>query len=112
MIIHPKIKHLIDALKKDNNSSIDENDVKNLWESGTTATEAAIVLHLGFNFSLVNAETYIQAFQLWPPEDIQDIAYQTFLYMNYNPEDTNFSNDEDKVKFSLLPPPKKSTDTE
>ncbi|HQV87124.1 MAG TPA: hypothetical protein PKZ90_14400 [Chitinophagaceae bacterium] len=86
--------------------------MKILWESGSTATEAAIVLHLGFNFSLVNAETYIRALQLWESEDIQDIAYQTFLYMNYNPEDPNFSYDENNVKFSLLPPSKKSTDTD
>lgn len=35
-----------------------------------------------------------------------------FLYMNYNPEDPNFSYDENNVKFSLLPPSKKSTDTD
>ena len=112
MIIHPKISHFIAILNKGNSNSIDENDIKKLWESGATATEAAIVLHLGFNFQLANAETYIYAFQLWQPENIQDIAYQTFLYMNYNPEDPNFLNDEDKVKFSILPSSKKSTDME
>lgn len=101
MIIHPKIQHFITMIHKSREAQIDDKDAKKLWQCGATATEAAITLHLGFNFSLADAEKYIKALQLWKPEEIQDIAYQTFLYMNYSPDDPNFSYDENNVRFPL-----------
>lgn len=110
MTIHSKIKNFIKIIKRKRQDSIDENDLKILYEGGATATEAAITLHLGFDFSDVNAERFVKYSQLWQPENIQDVAYQTFLYMNYDPDDPNFSYDDDKVKFSLKLPSKENDD--
>ena len=108
MIVHPKIENFINCIREGGYDIANrkEEALNVLWSIGATATEAAITLHLGFNYPLAEAEKLIRSSQLWEPETIQDIAYQTFLYMNYNPDDPNFSYDEDKVKFPLTPPSK------
>jgi hypothetical protein len=69
MRIHPQIQQFIKKINKTLNSAIDEGDIRKLKEAGATATEAAITLHLGFNYSLENAETYIHTFDLFPSEE-------------------------------------------
>ena len=102
MTIHPKIKHIIGEIKNSGYDTIHESNIEALWKTGATATEAAITLHLGFNYELKDAEDLIRKSDLWEPEAIQDIAYQTFIYMNYNPDDPNFFYDEKNVRFSLI----------
>ena len=60
-----------------------------------------ICLHQGFEFSVNDAENFVRPINTWNYEEIQDIAYQTFLYMNYNPDDPDFYNDGDIVRFPL-----------
>ena len=58
-----------------------------------------ITVHFGFEMPDVDAEKMVFSSNLWEKESIQDIAYQTFLYMNYAPGDPNFEFDENRVKF-------------
>jgi hypothetical protein len=103
--MHPKIKQFVDLLKASSfQNVIDQKSLNILKENGATSTEAMITIHLGFLVPEVEAEKVVLASNLWERESIQDIAYQTFLYMNYNPEDPNFQFDENKVRFSLFPP--------
>ena len=117
MTIHPKIKGLIELLEKykitrEDLQKHDSYGLEILKETEASSTEAMVVLHQGFGFTTIAAEEIVKASKLWMPEAIQDIAYQTFLYTSYNPDDPNFSYDENKVKFSLIPPTKKSDNEE
>ena len=115
MTIHPKIKHFISLLKE---HGISDAEIKNkisdalkiLKESKTTSTEAIVVFHQGFGFPDIEAEAIVKSSKLWDPEAIQDIAYQTFLYLNYNPEDPNFFYDDNKVRFPLFRKKKENED--
>lgn len=107
MKIHPQIKKLIDSCKQAGIEKLAGNEQKILFilkNNGATQTEAIITLHLGFNI-IDEAEKIVYASEMWEKEPLQDIAYQTFLYMNYNPDDPDFYYDENKIKFSLNPPP-------
>lgn len=109
MKVHPKICKYIDLLKKAGVSQIKNNEEKVLTllkKDGATQTEAIITLHLGFNIDMGESEKIVFPSKIWERESLQDIAYQTFLYMNYNPDDPDFYYDEDSVKFSLIPPKK------
>lgn len=111
MKIHPKIKRFVDLLKWagiDNFKINTADALQILKEKGATSTEAMVVAHQGFDIATDEAERIVKQSKFWEPEEIQDIAYQTFLYMNYNPDDPNFSYDDDSVKFSLIPPEEKS----
>ena len=114
MIIHPKIETFINVLRDREYykaDDMDKNALNILKESGSTATEAIITLHQAFGFSkMEEAEKFVYGSNLWESEGLQDIAYQTFLYMNYNPHDPNFSYDENKVVFPLTPASKKLED--
>jgi hypothetical protein len=73
-----------------------------LKSGGATQTEAVITVHLGLNATLDEAEGAIYPSGVWKPESLQDIAFQTFLYMNYNPGDPDFYADENTVRFALF----------
>ena len=107
MKIHPKISKYIDQIKATGISEIKGNEKKVLAllkENGSTQTEAIIVLHLGFNIDIGESEKIVFPSDIWERESLQDIAYQTFVYMNYNPNDPNYYYDKDSVRFSLIPP--------
>jgi hypothetical protein len=85
MKIHPKIQNFIDLLTPFNKDYFKENELKVLEvlkKAGTTSTEAMVTLHLGIKIELEEAEKSVNSSHLWEPEHIQDIAYQTFLYMS------------------------------
>lgn len=108
MKIHPKISGYITLIKEDGVNEIKNNEQKVLIllrDNGATQTEAIITLHLGFNIGIGESEKIVFPSGVWERESLQDIAYQTFLYMNYSPDDPDFYYDEDRVKFSLTPPP-------
>lgn len=108
MKIHPTISKYINLLKEAGILKVENNERKLLTllkENGATQTEAIIVLHLGYNNDLGEGEKMVFSSNVWDREDLQDIAYQTFLYMNYNPDDPNYYSDENSVKFSLKTPP-------
>jgi hypothetical protein len=110
MKIHPQVQTLINFLKDEGIDELLSNErkaLKILKNKGATQTQAVVALHLGFNITDEKAEKIVYSSDLWEREDLQDIAYQTFLYMNYNPEDTDFSYDEHSVKFSLIRQPDK-----
>jgi hypothetical protein len=108
-MIHPKIENFISLLRNNEyyvSNDIDKNALRILKENGSTATEAVITLHQGFGFSkMEEVEKFVYDSELWAGEDLQDIMYQTFLYMNYNPPDPNFAYDKNKIKFPLNNPP-------
>ena len=110
MKIHPQISKLIDLLKEAGINELIGNEKKVLLilkDKVATQTEAVITLHLGFKIIDEEAEKEVYLSELWEKESIQDIAYQTFLYMNYNPSDSDFSYDDNNVKFSLFSKRKK-----
>lgn len=87
MKIHPKIRKFIDLLKEAEIDELPANKEKVLSilkNNGATRTEAVITLHLGFNMIDEEAEKVVYLSELWEKEPLQDIAYQTFLYMSYN----------------------------
>lgn len=105
MKIHPKIRHLIDCIHEAGIDDVSGNETKVLSilkNTEATQTEAVITIHLGFNVVLAEAEKIVYPSKVWGREELSDIAYQTFLYMNYNPSDSDFSYDEEKVRFSLF----------
>ena len=111
MRIHPQIRKFIDVLKEagiDELSGKEKEALSILKDNGATQTEAVITIHLGFNIILGEAEKIVYPSKVWEREDLQDIAYQTFLYMNYNPADSDFSYDDDKVRFPLFTKDKKN----
>jgi hypothetical protein len=108
MKIHPKISKYIKLLKEAGITKVENNEKEVLTllkRNGATQTEAIIVLHLGLNIGIGESEKIVFPSNVWERESLQDIAYQTFLYMNYNPDNPNFYYDEDSLKFSLIPPP-------
>lgn len=85
MKIHPKIQDFIFLITPFNKDNFKQNELKILEilrNAGTTSTEAIVALHFGINIELENAEKSVNTSNLWEPEHIQDIAYQTFLYMS------------------------------
>jgi hypothetical protein len=89
MAIHPKINMFIVALKEERIDNMEsENERRRaldiLYEKGATSTEAMVVFHQGYGFKEEDAENIVKQSEKWKPEDIQDIAYQTFLYLSYN----------------------------
>ncbi|MCP9750052.1 hypothetical protein [Ferruginibacter sp. HRS2-29] len=85
MRIHPKIKIYMDLLSDLRAEDFKERDLEILGilnNAGTTSTEAIIALHFALNIEMEVAEKVVYASNLWKPEHIQDIAYQTMLYMS------------------------------
>ena len=85
MTIHPKIQKYIALLSGLNAQDFIDKRLEILVilnNSGTTSTEAIITLHFAFNIEMESAEKIVYASNLWEPEHIQDIAYQTMLYMS------------------------------
>jgi hypothetical protein len=115
MKIHPKIEKLINVIKVNGINEISNNHkpiINILKKYGATQTEAIITIHLGFSATLENAEKIVYASNVWEKEPLQEIAYQTFLYMNYDPDDPDFSYNPTSIKFPLIPPSKKSEDVD
>ena len=101
-MIHPHILQLIEIIKKAGHTNVDDGMIKELISIGATSTQATFVIHQGFNIELLAAEKIILEYiSLFKPTDIADVAYETFLYDNYDPNDPNFEETEDMVRFSL-----------
>jgi hypothetical protein len=83
--LHPRIEKFYNLLKE-NFETKELPNVKALnilKAAGATATEAAITFHLGFNIEESEADTKVRASGIFPYEDVNDIAYQTFTYLYY-----------------------------
>jgi hypothetical protein len=111
MKLHPKIREFISLINEAGINKFvgNEKQVLTILKNNcATQTEAVIVIHLGFGISLDESESIVFPSKIWEREDLQDIAYQTFLYMNYNPADSDFSYNDDNVKFPLFTKDKKN----
>lgn len=83
--LHPRIEELYDSLKKLNPSDLLSTEVLCFLEDqGASATEATMVLHLGYEVGLEDAERCIFSSNIFPAEEINDTAYQTFTYLYYD----------------------------
>ena len=60
-----------------------------LKQNGATQTEAIIAYHIKFEVALEDVEKLVYSSNIWEKESLQDIAYQTFLYFNYNHDDSH-----------------------
>lgn len=85
MKLHPRIKALYEALQGLNPSELLSMEVLSfLKEKDATATEATMVLHLGYEIKLEDAEDFVFDSNVFPKEEISDTAYQTFTYLYYD----------------------------
>lgn len=110
MKVHPKISRFINLINNSGLIELTANDkqvLAILKDNGATQTEAGITIHFAFGISLGDAEKIVYPSKVWERESLEDIAYQTFLYMNYNPSDPDYSYDDNKVKFTLFSKDKK-----
>ncbi|MCD2424472.1 hypothetical protein LQ567_16955 [Niabella pedocola] len=90
MLIHPRNKSLIEVL--DSSGIGIEKGSKILMllkQNGATQTEAIIAYHIKFGVPLDDVEKLVYPSSIWEKESLQEIAYQTFLYFNYNPDDSD-----------------------
>ncbi|MDB5250689.1 MAG: hypothetical protein JWQ40_5083 [Segetibacter sp.] len=100
--MHPRIKELYELIKIVEKAKVLTFEVLHfLKENGATRTEAAIVLHLCFNIEAKQADDFVIKSQVWEPEDPDDVFYQTLKYLYYNPEDSNYEADDNRVQVSI-----------
>lgn len=66
-----------------------------LKSKGVTATEAAITLSQAYSLTPEEADRLVYPSGIWPPEPVQDVAYQVFLYVYGGKEN------EDKTKITV-----------
>jgi len=100
--MHPRIKELYELLKDVDPAKILNVEVLYfLKEYGATRTEAAIVLHLGFSIDARDADDFVIKSKVWESEDPNDVFYQTLKYLYYNPDDSNYEADDDRVQVSI-----------
>jgi hypothetical protein len=100
--IHPRIKQVIDELVQLNPKEIiHEDTLRFLNSKNVTQTEAVVALHLGYNFAIEQADDFVRNSTILKPEDIQDTAYYTLLYMFYDPDDPNYRADDDMVRVPI-----------
>ena len=101
-MIHPRIAEFIQKLKDFDRKNILTIEVLELLKNwGATRTEAAIVLHQGFELIDEKADEFVIKSQVWAPQDIKEIFYETLKYLNYNPDDPDYRDDGDSIKISL-----------
>jgi len=85
MKLHPRIKEFYDALRDFNPSDLLSVVVLNfLKDHGATATEATMVFHLGYEIKLEDAEDFVFDSDIFPSEEINETANQTFTYLYYD----------------------------
>lgn len=85
MKLHPRIKELYEAVEKlPIPKALDLELLRQFKVLGATQTEAIITLHMGLNIPLKEAEQFVFQSRIWEPEEINDIAYQTFTYLYYD----------------------------
>lgn len=82
--LHPKIDDFFRVILVSKPDTIlSEQVLKILKSKEATATEAAIVLHMGFDVDLDEASDFVAISNMFPYEEVNDVAYQTFLYLYY-----------------------------
>lgn len=85
MKLHPRIEELSNLLQElSPNELTSQKGFLILRNTGATATEAAIALHLCFNIPEDEADSKVRSSGIFPTEEINDIAYQTFTYLYYD----------------------------
>ncbi|RAJ08769.1 hypothetical protein LX64_01423 [Chitinophaga skermanii] len=88
MNIHPRIKEFYEYLVTLNIAALTKQDLLlKLKEKGATPTEAAITLYQGFDIPLEESEDIMGELQLFPQEEIAEIAIQTLEYLYYDGND-------------------------
>src|SRR5215218_5948305 len=100
--MHPRIKELYELIKSVEKTKVLNVEVLHfLKEHSATRTEAAITLHLGFGIEAKQADDFVIQSQVWEPENANDVFYQTLKYLYYNPNDTNYEADDNRVQVSI-----------
>ena len=100
--MHPRIKYLYSLINEIKPEKVlDIAVLQLLKDEGSTRTEAAITLHLGFNIDAVAADKFVIESMIWPGENIEDVFYQTMKYLQYNPNDPDYDADDNRVKISI-----------
>jgi hypothetical protein len=99
-MIHPRIQSYIDKVKKSDVVDVKIDVLSSLNDLGATETEAIFVLHQGFGMSLDNAQSFVFGSGIFEGELVQDIADQTFIFSNYDP-DSKYIDNSDQVKYPM-----------
>lgn len=80
--MHPEIKEIINQLDlNDSYWNLNTNTLLFLKEIGIGQTEAIIAIHLGKHITLESVQEYVFQSNIWPHEDINEVAYKTFKYL-------------------------------
>lgn len=100
--IHPRIEEIVNYLIQYNPKEVlHENTLSFLSSKNVTQTEAVVALHFGYNIPIEVTDRFVRCSTMLKSESIEDIAYQTFLYMFYEPDDPNFNSDDDRVQLLI-----------
>lgn len=79
--MHKRIKQLFEVLSSQGFGDILGNDSLTFLKNyGATATEVAITLSLGFDIPEEEADKSVRVSNIFSVEDVNEIAYQTFMY--------------------------------
>jgi hypothetical protein len=84
--VHPKIQTIIESLSEMGLGGLDKETLFFLNTKNVTQTEAVAALYFGFDVSIEAADSYVRQSGILPGETIDEVAYQTFLYMFYDPQ--------------------------
>ncbi|WEK37961.1 MAG: hypothetical protein P0Y53_10665 [Candidatus Pseudobacter hemicellulosilyticus] len=91
-VIHPRIIVVIDLLQESGfRWQMEDYMLYFLKDRQVTQTEVVVALHLGFGIPLEEADQIVRNRNIMEYESIENTAYQTFLYMFYEPVATNDS---------------------
>lgn len=100
--MHPRIEELYKLILNSKAENVLDIEVLNLLkDGGATRTEAAITLHLGFKVNASEADDFVIQSKVWQAEEPNDVFYQTLKYLYYNPNDTNYEADDDRIQVSI-----------
>ena len=102
--MHPRIISLVNCVKEKlgliNEPNIEVLEILKIH--GASSTEAIFVLALGFKLSLSDVEKFVYESKIWPPENPNDVFYQTLKYYYYDPYDKNYEVDgDDNITISI-----------
>ncbi len=80
--MHPRIEEIVRLMGNSMPSKILNNSILLfLKKNGVTQTEAIISIHYAWRIPIQDVQDFVYAAKIFDPEDINEVAYQTFKYM-------------------------------
>ena len=90
MILHPVIQKFSNLiLEGELNNLFDNKILKRLQDAGASATEATMVLHLGYKMDIKEVEEFVFNSGIFPEAEINDVAFESYEYLYYDRYNNN-----------------------